>query len=694
MLNTYPNTTALNDASLVDVQWRVDCPFGKISTEQYASTSLGGWNIGATVPSPNVEGAPDGVRTRPIQWRWFCNLFRIRYYFFWRCSVTIIARYYDGRQGYIFFEASSDGTSYETVSSNLSGFGTSYSSQSFTIPASFTDNFKYLRIGRQTGNTMYMNVDAVKVAYEICNDCPTGIDAPVLSATTITNSCPTQTMDLTSITASNLPANTSLTWHTGIPATDANKVSAPATAAADVYYASFYSETESCYTLDGEAVTAVTADGDSDCDGVPNSTDIDDDNDGVLDTEEGICNLSGEQVLLLDDITLSGGGSPAKSTVTNYVAQQTPAGSEEPSGQTFVNGFDNNGGVDVPFTITFNNPTTFNIANNELTIKFQYYDNIANTTSENINHYPSFNIETDAGDFFVDYTLTAAEKTSLSLGNWIPIEFTIAIAQSTVTINSMDLYLETISGGNSGSFSAAGSEVFALAIDGIQTGNSCIDTDGDGIPNSLDLDSDADGCSDALEAGATTNTTADYVFTGAVGANGLVDTLETAVDSGTINYTSTYSAYAINGAINACTDTDDSDGVNDVFDLDDDNDGVLDTEEGNNNFNVEEISETLPIGGTLSGSTGLIRTVVGCVDILNGTQFGVSTTPFMRNKLYFISHRLDLEHVQESFSIQLSEPLIAGELLNISFQAITLDDGVRAWDNSSKIHIAWRKFFW
>ena len=61
VLNTYPNTTGLNDASLVDVVWRVDCEFGKISTEQYASTSLGGWNIGATVPSPNVEGAPDGV---------------------------------------------------------------------------------------------------------------------------------------------------------------------------------------------------------------------------------------------------------------------------------------------------------------------------------------------------------------------------------------------------------------------------------------------------------------------------------------------------------------------------------------------------------------------------------------------------------------------------------------------------------
>ena len=37
-----------------------------------------------------------------------------------------------------------------------------------------------------------------------------------------------------------------------------------------------------------------------------------------------------------------------------------------------------------------------------------------------------------------------------------------------------------------------------------------------------------------------------------MGANGLVDTLETSTESGTINYTSTYSAYAINDAINAC----------------------------------------------------------------------------------------------------------------------------------------------
>ena len=574
VLNEYDDTTGLNDASLVDVVWRVDCELGKISTEQYASTSLGGWNIGATVPSPNVEGAPDGAGQNLYSGGGSAISLEYDATFSGDAVVTITARYNDGRQGYIFFEASTDGTSYETVSSNLSGFGTSYSSQSFTIPASFTDNFKYLRIGRQTGNTMYMNVDAVKVAYEICNDCPTGIDAPVLSATTITNSCPTQTMDLTSITASNLPANTTLTWHTGVPATDANKVSAPATAVAGIYYASFYSSDQSCYTLDGEAVTAVTADGDSDCDGVPNSTDIDDDNDGVLDTEEGICNLSGESDLLLDDVSLSGSGNVyALSSVTNYVAQQTPAGSAEPSGQTYINGYDKNAG-NYAITATFNNPTTFNIANNELTIKFQYYNNIANNQNSSIynTNFPKVDIKTDAGDYSVEHTLTDAEKTSLSLGNWIPVEFTIAIEQSTVTINSMDLYLESTGTGQGATFSPTSSEVFAMAIDGIQTGNSCTDTDGDGIPNSLDLDSDGDGCLDTIEAGTSNdNSTTD------ANNNGLLDQYEDGT-TGTINYTSTYSAYAINGAINACTDTD-SDGVNDVFDLDDDNDGILDIDE-------------------------------------------------------------------------------------------------------------------
>jgi len=350
VLEHYPNTTALNDASLVDVQWRVDCPFGKITEEQYVIAATGNANTGWG-QNDGVIGAPDetgsGTNANRISLRGINNPITLTYQdiFSGGATITFYGRHWNGSYVDGFTIAFSEDNSTWTSESSSQNIGsTSYTTLNYTIPNNFSGNYKYIRLTSDDvgPNSTLSLFDAVKVAYEVCNDCPTGVDAPVLSATTITNDCDDsvnpQTMDLTSITASNLPANTSLTWHTGIPATDANKVSAPATAVAGIYYASFYSETESCYTQEGEAVTAVTADGDSDCDGVPNATDIDDDNDGVLDTVEGICNLSGEQDLLLDDITLSGGGSPAKSTVTNYVAQQTPAGSEEPSGQTFVNG--------------------------------------------------------------------------------------------------------------------------------------------------------------------------------------------------------------------------------------------------------------------------------------------------------------------------------------------------------------------
>jgi hypothetical protein len=58
-----------------------------------------------------------------------------------------------------------------------------------------------------------------------------------------------------------------------------------------------------------------------------------------------------------------------------------------------------------------------------------------------------------------------------------------------------------------------------------------------------------------------------------MGSNGFANSLETSVDNGIINYT--YQPYAFNAALNACTDTD-NDGIGDLVDIDDDNDGILD----------------------------------------------------------------------------------------------------------------------
>jgi len=103
--------------------------------------------------------------------------------------------------------------------------------------------------------------------------------------------------------------------------------------------------------------------------------------------------------------------------------------------------------------------------------------------------------------------------------------------------------------------------------------SSDLDTDNDGIPNRLDLDSDGDGCADAKEASSSTTATSTAVYpTGTdANSNGLLNTYEGAT-AGSINYTSTYSDYALTNAINACTDTD-GDGITDVNDIDDDNDG-------------------------------------------------------------------------------------------------------------------------
>jgi outer membrane protein OmpA-like peptidoglycan-associated protein len=103
-------------------------------------------------------------------------------------------------------------------------------------------------------------------------------------------------------------------------------------------------------------------------------------------------------------------------------------------------------------------------------------------------------------------------------------------------------------------------------VDGLcDAPSSVYDTDRDGISNHLDLDSDDDGIPDLNEAGhRAADVTNDGMADGPYGANGWSNALETAVDSGLLNYT--------------LLDTDNDD-LPDFIDLDSDGDGAFDLAE-------------------------------------------------------------------------------------------------------------------
>jgi len=129
-------------------------------------------------------------------------------------------------------------------------------------------------------------------------------------------------------------------------------------------------------------------------------------------------------------------------------------------------------------------------------------------------------------------------------------------------------------GGDVLSLSYAGPSISKQAVPFSILSSVC-DSDGDGVPNYLDLDSDNDGVLDIYESGiplATINTL-DVNHDGIIdpsfnfGSNGFVNNLETVADNGIKTYT--------------LADRD-GDGVKDQFDLDSDNDGITDLAENGN----------------------------------------------------------------------------------------------------------------
>ncbi|MBW8522891.1 DUF11 domain-containing protein [Chryseobacterium chendengshani] len=313
---------------------------------------------------------------------------------------------------------------------------------------------------------------------------------------------------------------------------------------------------------------------DTDGDGTANSIDLDDDNDGILDAIE----------------------CTASNTVTNPSFTVNAAGwTSNPSWIA------NAGNV----SITDNNVTNVDIS--------QSLSNLANTNSVipltvTIGAQDGSNAAGSTGSLqiLLNNTLFATISNSttrtvgvnnvtITLSNGATSTFT---AFSTASVTGFTRQTFTLNIPNTG-IPSTSTLVFRATIalddwllDDVSVPVFSCDTDGDTVFNHLDFDSDGDGCFDAIEgdenvlpsqlnANGSINTTATGGIGTTAGTNNGVPNLVNSGGSADIGGDIGQGfADSQNSTVNTqCIDTD-SDGIPNNIDLDDDNDGISDSNEG------------------------------------------------------------------------------------------------------------------
>ena len=486
--------------------------------------------------------------------------------------------------------------------------------------------------------------------------CAAGNTAPAITATTANNACPATTVNLTTLAnTGSVPSGSTLVWSLNNPplsATDTlTTAQVSAVSVTDTYYAYYRSTAEACFSpADMVSVTIINCSGcggtgatdDFDCDGVANSSDLDDDNDGILDLVEcpapnlitnggftngltgwsGYLNNSdGWHLASVDGYASNMVSINADNAIgTGYVIKQTVNFS-----QAQVTG----GMVHLSFDAGTNNfawqgasyPIAVN-ANVKVMLGGVVYATLTNP------------------DYGMTASATASNGATISpstLSVW-GNQTTDPMSQSNLT--HFDMYIPASGLPASGDFqlmfnsSQYGDDWYFsnFVLDAPAT--PC-DADGDNIPNIFDTDSDNDGCTDAYEAGTSTSNVATVGTS--YGPNGFADNLETA---GNGVYTGTYTySNATNASIATCPCSDptlmaancdfDGDGINNDVDIDDDNDGVPDYIEScvsGNQVNFQNVQDVSTAGDwtTLQADMVVGGVVVGTVTWQNNLGWTTS----------------------------------------------------------------------
>ncbi|WP_144669040.1 PA14 domain-containing protein [Dokdonia sp. Hel_I_53] len=439
---------------------------------------------------------------------------------------------------------------------------------------------------------------------------------------------------------------------------------------------------------DGDAVSEVCT----------NTYDLDEDNDGILDSDEfGICNNS--------------------SSVLDWSANYTSGGAARQLGDdpVVVNPTATADGVNVYLSRTVSSNidgfvykindeyssgayTLFQEAKNggSSSHTFEFSQPVYNLG------FTVFDVDRDAGNTtFIDeiriiltehdgstHTLSAAEYTTNGQTYTSPNTFegTTASLNQSFSLNGVQAWISKMEIIYSNLSTAPASRQNQAAAISDFTFCKAVDTDGDGTPDYLDTDSDNDGCADAVEANGNF-TTSDLTS-----SNNLADTNEGTVNSNGVP-TNTGSPQTTNsdvitngpdadndGIADACdpfVDMDsDQDGVFDIADLDDDNDGILDTEELSCNESLTyEYYDGTPSGNTVNNipssgadETGTFPSLD--VDALIASIGATNDTYGLRFKGYFNITTAG------TYTFYLSSD--DGSKLSIDSAQIVINDGLHA----------------
>ncbi|MEM6801060.1 MAG: PA14 domain-containing protein [Bacteroidota bacterium] len=210
------------------------------------------------------------------------------------------------------------------------------------------------------------------------------------------------------------------------------------------------------------------------------------------------------------------------------------------------------------------------------------------------------------------------------------------------------------------------------------TAVSCSDTDSDGTADYLDLDSDNDGCWDALE-GAGSYAYADInssgVLTASVASNGIPGSSSQAIGSSQDNTSRADECDICNSSSSLFSDND-GDGIGDLCDLDDDNDGILDTDEGSTcpgNLNFE-FYDAAPSGNTVENIPTTGATAEGIINEINITNLQTTYTPSDADT-YSIRYTGKI-YIETSDTYTFYTSSDDGSKLSINGNQVSINDGL------------------